>query len=679
LRGGGWESEVRVLNEVPDPQAPSEAYRHADLGPFGTVADRTWPKTIATLHTDTVNGAQDASVIKSLCFSNSPVPGQNTPAGARLFGVYDVRSLDEPSPDGQDNDWSYYSVGFQIVELNAAGKRIRVMQVGLAASMFYDNPDPAMNNHSPDLLVAPWAADLDGGARTRHNTSGCRVGTIRYNKAKNTLCVAANIGEWDNYWVCVPPVGRVYEFELPDWPEVYYESGPYVGQPMPQSDPNLVKLVQVYEMPSRCETAEGTRYDVNRCECLLDLQGTWYGHSISQGNGGIGRNEGQRAAIALDDAGNLYFTSRFFNATSGPIWNGTVWVGEGLWWGDVVKCSTLGHYAGREKYVVPVTGADAGNLVISAEIESALVAGYPPNAAYDGGPGVAMRGNQLLQMAQITCNDLNAQPYFVYVNLFDPSSTVGGAYPYELVRIKSLSNHRCDIPRKPNYAQTDEVSGKTFLGNGMGACDCAQNFIYVDGDAPTDTVRHDVGYFLTVTNPNGSSPGNMTHTWDAASPPGAPPDSIGACCLAGHGCEQKSLTECTAAGGFWQGWGTTCGQFPCPEGACYRPCTPCQQALASECASLGGVWNGLGSVCGQNAPKVCAQPPMDEDCDGDVDMKDFAALQRCITTATPGPVTLPEECRCFDVNDDQQVGSLDLDAFIGCGSGESVPAAPGCY
>ncbi len=754
IRGGSWDSEVRMLDEN------AADIRHSDLGPFGTQADRTWPIAVATLYDpQDGNGGQDASIIKSICFTNSPVAGQHSPAGARLFGVYDVRALDEP--ETSIDETSYYSVGFQIVELDSTGRRIRVMKVGLAANL-------NEGNTSTDALTdLCWTGCAEGADPVdyRNNTNGCRIGNIRYNRAKNTLCVAANIAEHDNGDVCRPPVGRVYEFELPDWPIVYYSSQDapnpgMVGEPIPQSDPNVVKLVQVYEMPSRCETAQGTRYDVDRCECLTTLGGTWYGHNISQENGRTGRNEGQRPTIAIDGDGNLYFTSRFFNATSAPIHNGSYWSGGGLYWGDVVKCSTLGHYAGKQKFVVPITGADAANLVIQTQIEEAI-GGYPLFAGYDGGQGLAVRGSQLIQVPQLVCNDLNAGPYR-YVNVFDLNSRVGGSHPNELARIKSLyksiplsganwtnaamtvtktgaftaytygpntnvllltggtgvvtgqytitgklSNDaitiqtdinggagdindssivgeinlsRADIPRKPNYAQLDEESGKTFMTNEMGDCAAAQNFMLVENDQPTDTVVHDVGYFLDVVNPDGSSAGNLNHTWDAASPSATAINQVGACCKPGNVCEELTQTACAAAGGLWRGKGSTCAQSPCPSGACCKPCGVCLQTLdENQCAAASGQWAGFGTVCGQAGVcgAVCAQPPADGDCDGDVDADDFGVFQLCYNPGGPIPA-LPAHCGCFDLDHNGTINHLDFGLFQNCASGPSVPAASTC-
>ncbi len=520
IRGGTWESEVRKLNEAaPDPL-------HSDLGPFGTIADDTWPKAIKTANYD-ASDPQDASVIKSLCFSNSPVPGQNSPAGARLFGIYDVRALD---PDGLDWNWTYQSSSFQIVELNSAGKRIRVMQVGWAAGLYGPTslpPDQSactwVNTH-PDSLLAPCAWGPNEGEWNRHNLNGCRIGNIRYNPAKNTLCVAAVIGEWDISTQIIPkevdpvpatddpayPKARVYEFELPDWPEVYYtaQNAPVpelVGQPIPQADPSVVKLVQIYEMPNP--------------------------HSVVADNG-RNRNEGKRPTIALDQVGNLYFTALHFDATHTPSWSGVRWEGVGA--GDIVKCSTLGKNGGKNVYVVPVTGSDAGNLIVQADNQAAL-----GHTQYAGGCGLEVRpaSQQLVTVPWIECNDPLVDPNFKYVNIFDLTQTEGGAYPNELKRLKFLGNDRCDLPRKPHFAQRDELSGLIYLANIMGACDCAQNFMYVHNDYPVDTVEHDVGYFLDVINPNGSSAGNLAADWDAASPPPAPGDFEGACCVSCGGCQ----------------------------------------------------------------------------------------------------------------------------------------------
>jgi hypothetical protein len=239
---------------------------------------------------------------------------------------------------------------------------------------------------------------------------------------------------------------------------------------------------------------------------------------------------------------------------------------------------------------------------------------------------------------------------------------------------------RADIPRKPNYAQLDEESGKTFMSNIMGACAAAQNFMYIANDSPIDTVVHDVGYFLDVVNPNGSSAGNMTHTWDAASPPTEAIDQVGACCKPGNVCEELSQTACAAASGLWRGKDSTCAQSPCPSGACCKPCGVCQQTLdQDQCAALGGTWAGSGTTCGQPniCSGICATPPIDGDCDGDADVDDFGIFQLCYNPGGPVPVS-PSQCACFDLDHNNTINQMDFALFELCASGPNLPPAPNC-
>lgn len=75
----------------------------------------------------------------------------------------------------------------------------------------------------------------------------------------------------------------------------------------------------------------------------------------------------------------------------------------------------------------------------------------------------------------------------------------------------------------------------------------------------------------------------------------------------------------------------------------------------------------------------CNVPFADFDYDDDVDMMDFAALQRCIST---GEATLSEGCECFDRDGNNEVDMDDVSAFVACGTGANVPwsleATPDC-
>jgi len=92
IRGGTYESQVRKLSRA---GAGDGEPKDCDLGRFGKPQYHSDMITVATFHKSyEPDGWQDTSLIKSLCFSNSPVAGAHSPAGARLFGVYEVRNLE---------------------------------------------------------------------------------------------------------------------------------------------------------------------------------------------------------------------------------------------------------------------------------------------------------------------------------------------------------------------------------------------------------------------------------------------------------------------------------------------------------------------------------------------------------------------------------------------------------
>lgn len=73
----------------------------------------------------------------------------------------------------------------------------------------------------------------------------------------------------------------------------------------------------------------------------------------------------------------------------------------------------------------------------------------------------------------------------------------------------------------------------------------------------------------------------------------------------------------------------------------------------------------------------CGDPGFDIDGDLDVDMADFGAFQRCITTGAAAPGGLGV-CQCFDSDGNGSIDDLDFQALMGCGSGAGVPADPAC-
>jgi len=155
---------------------------------------------------------------------------------------------------------------------------------------------------------------------------------------------------------------------------------------------------------------------------------------------------------------------------------------------------------------------------------------------------------------------------------------------------------------------------------------------------------------------------------------GLPEFAEGACCFAAGACSVMLPDECAAAGGSFGGPFTACDESAC-MGACCMETGTCTDTYHDECA---GTFQGLGTNCATTLCD-CPTPFADADADGDVDQKDFAAFQRCITGV--GPTNVPAECRCFNHHtglDDPDIDLDDFEAFKACASGAGVPADPGC-
>jgi hypothetical protein len=109
------------------------------------------------------------------------------------------------------------------------------------------------------------------------------------------------------------------------------------------------------------------------------------------------------------------------------------------------------------------------------------------------------------------------------------------------------------------------------------------------------------------------------------------------------------------------------------KGAC---CTPpagtCVDDMTSlDCENAGGFFRGLGVTCASVAETrpCCPTPYADDDRDGDVDQRDFARLQSCIT----GTQQLEDlSCKCLDKNNDNLIDELDVQSFLGCATGPEV-------
>ncbi|MCH2133386.1 MAG: S1 family peptidase [Phycisphaerales bacterium] len=114
---------------------------------------------------------------------------------------------------------------------------------------------------------------------------------------------------------------------------------------------------------------------------------------------------------------------------------------------------------------------------------------------------------------------------------------------------------------------------------------------------------------------------------DCAGQPCVTPPT-GACCTGlGLTCEQITQDACTLANGTWQGEGTSCVPNPCefapPTGACCTGST-CVELNQDDCSVAGGNYLGDGTLC---ESQTCTPPcPGDFDQDGEVDVDDLLTV-----------------------------------------------------
>jgi hypothetical protein len=110
------------------------------------------------------------------------------------------------------------------------------------------------------------------------------------------------------------------------------------------------------------------------------------------------------------------------------------------------------------------------------------------------------------------------------------------------------------------------------------------------------------------------------------------------------------------------------GIFEEKPAACCKADLTCVIASQADCSAMSGVFHA-GDACDPSPCCPAAWP--DGDHDGDVDMIDFANMQRCINVGLPGS-GYADGCGCFDKNKDGSINITDVEKFALCAQGEGI-------
>ena len=122
---------------------------------------------------------------------------------------------------------------------------------------------------------------------------------------------------------------------------------------------------------------------------------------------------------------------------------------------------------------------------------------------------------------------------------------------------------------------------------------------------------------------------------------------------------------------------TSC-EPPMATGACCLNDGTCAVTTLDDCHLVrSGIYRGNDTPC--ETAICCNDPFADVDLDRDVDVSDFALLQRCLTGPNPGLADFdPIACGCLDHDNDLDVDTDDMLAFFRCTSGPSLTVDEGC-
>ncbi len=147
------------------------------------------------------------------------------------------------------------------------------------------------------------------------------------------------------------------------------------------------------------------------------------------------------------------------------------------------------------------------------------------------------------------------------------------------------------------------------------------------------------------------------------------PEPAGACCNQAGGClENVTQSSCEGLpGAVFAGEGTVCGSGVCDNGACCVGESCFADQTSAGCDGFGGDWQGPLSTCTPIDPCAPECDLADLDCNGAVNLADFATFARCFgqPVSSPPPSCSTAEAEVSDLNDDTNVNLQDFAIFAG--------------